>query len=250
MKFTFVPDYIFGTFDKITVDFLLENNIKAVILDIDNTLVPYEIAEPTDEVRAWLNALTEAGIKVAFVSNNHAPRVEKFNESLGFPAFPDSGKPFKKACRAAMEAMGSTPETTAIIGDQVFTDVLAGRNAGLAAAFLVGIVVATGFAVCGVATAAVFFDGRGTNHHYVVFVTTAKPFTVGPSVFLVPCRGAVPCRTDCYARIEGRNPLVVAVHHAVRVFEQRVVVLIAVDVRVLGRHERFQGVVQVAGRNA
>ena len=134
---TLVPDLYCDDIYGITPEYIKSKGITAVILDIDNTLVPYEIAEPTDEVRDWLNALTEAGIKVAFVSNNHAPRVEKFNESLGFPAFPDSGKPFKKACRAAMEAMGSTPETTAIIGDQVFTDVLAGRNAGLAAAFLV-----------------------------------------------------------------------------------------------------------------
>ena len=134
---TLVPELYCDDIYGITPEYIKEKGVCAVILDIDNTLVPYEIAEPTDEVRAWLNSLTEAGIKVAFVSNNHAPRVEKFNESLGFPAFPDSGKPFKKACRAAMEAMGSAPENTAIIGDQVFTDVLAGRNAGLAAAFLV-----------------------------------------------------------------------------------------------------------------
>ena len=134
---TLVPDLYCDDIYGITAEYIKEKGIEAVILDIDNTLVPYEIAEPTDEVRAWLTSLTEAGIKVAFVSNNHAPRVEKFNESLGYPAFPDSGKPFKKACRAAMEAMGSRPDNTAIIGDQVFTDVLAGRNAGLKAAFLV-----------------------------------------------------------------------------------------------------------------
>ena len=134
---TLVPDFYCDDIYGITPEYIKGKGIDAVILDIDNTLVPYEIAEPTDEVRAWLTALTEAGIKVAFVSNNHAERVEIFNKSLGFPAFPDSGKPFKKACRAAMEAMGNTPDTTAIIGDQVFTDVLAGRNAGLAAAFLV-----------------------------------------------------------------------------------------------------------------
>ena len=132
-----VPDLYCDDIYGITPEYVKGKGIEAVILDIDNTLVPYEIAEPTPEVRAWLNALTEAGIKVAFVSNNHAPRVEKFNETLGFPAFPDSGKPFKKACNKAMEALGSKPENTAIIGDQVFTDVLAGRNAGLAAAFLV-----------------------------------------------------------------------------------------------------------------
>lgn len=134
---TLVPDLYCDDIYGITPEYLKGRGVEAVILDIDNTLVPYEIAEPTDEVRAWLTALNEAGIKTAFVSNNHAPRVELFNKTLGYPAFPDSGKPFKKACRAAMEAMGSKPENTAIIGDQVFTDVLAGRNAGLNCALLV-----------------------------------------------------------------------------------------------------------------
>ena len=134
---TLVPDLYCDDIYGITPEYLKGRGVEAVILDIDNTLVPYEIAEPTDEVRAWLTALNKAGIKTAFVSNNHAPRVELFNKTLGYPAFPDSGKPFKKACRAAMEAMGSKPENTAIIGDQVFTDVLAGRNAGLNCALLV-----------------------------------------------------------------------------------------------------------------
>lgn len=134
---TLVPEYYCDDIYCIKPEQLLEYGVKAVILDIDNTLVPYEIAEPTDEVRAWLDSLTEAGMKVAFVSNNHADRVELFNASLGYPAFPDSGKPFKKACNAAMSALGVSPNETAIIGDQVFTDVLAGRNAGLACAFLV-----------------------------------------------------------------------------------------------------------------
>ena len=134
---TLVPELYCDDIYCITPDHLKNYGVKAVILDIDNTLVPYEIPEPTEEVRAWLSSLEEAGIKIAFVSNNHPPRVEKFNETLGYPAFPDSGKPLKKACRAAIEALGTTPETTAIIGDQVFTDVLAGRNAGLACAFLV-----------------------------------------------------------------------------------------------------------------
>ena len=134
---TLVPELYCDDIYAITPEYIKGKGICAVILDIDNTLVPYEIAEPTPEVRAWLQALTDNGIKVAFVSNNHAERVELFNRTLGFPAFPDSGKPLKKACRKAMEALGSKPENTAIIGDQVFTDVLAGRNAGLAAAFLV-----------------------------------------------------------------------------------------------------------------
>ena len=70
MGFTFVPDYRFNTFDEMTPDFLLKNGIKGVILDIDNTLEPYEHAYPGEHVKLWLKALAESGISCAFVSNN------------------------------------------------------------------------------------------------------------------------------------------------------------------------------------
>lgn len=133
----FVPDYYFDTVYSVTPELLKERNVKGIILDIDNTLVPYEIPEPTEEVRAWLESMWKNGIKTAFVSNNHKDRVELFNKSLNCPAFYDSGKPLKKSCGKAMEAMGVTKEETAIIGDQVFTDVLAGRISGLNTAILV-----------------------------------------------------------------------------------------------------------------
>lgn len=133
----FVPDHYFDTVYEVTPEMLTEKGIKGLILDIDNTLVPYEIPVPTPENEAWLRSMWDAGIKTAFVSNNHKERVELYNEKLGCPAFYDSGKPFKKACRRALEAMEITAKEAAIIGDQVFTDVVAGRNAGLGMAILV-----------------------------------------------------------------------------------------------------------------
>lgn len=133
----FVPDYYFDTVYDIAPELLSDSGIRGVILDIDNTLVPYEIPEPTVEVRDWLSQLWAAGIKTAFVSNNHKERVELFNKTLGCPAFYDSGKPLKKSCRAALDSLGTPPCETAIIGDQVFTDVLAGSIAGLGMSILV-----------------------------------------------------------------------------------------------------------------
>ncbi len=133
----FVPNYYFDTVFDVTPELLTSAGIKALILDIDNTLVPYEITEPTPEVRAWLESVWAVGIQTAFVSNNHADRVDIFNLTLGCPAFPDSGKPLKKSCTKALEAMGVKPSETAIIGDQVFTDVLAGWNSRLKMSILV-----------------------------------------------------------------------------------------------------------------
>ena len=135
--YSLVPDFYGNDIFEITPQELRLHGIRAVICDIDNTLVPYEIAEPTEEVRAWLSALQAEGIAVAFVSNNHPPRVELFNRSLGLPAFANSGKPRRRCCRRALEAMGVTAAETAIVGDQVFTDVLAGRRAGLCRTYLV-----------------------------------------------------------------------------------------------------------------
>ena len=134
--FTLQPDFRFKTFDEATVDFLKEHNINGLILDIDNTLEPYEHALPGEHVKAWLKALDEAGIKAAFVSNNNAERVSTFNADLGLVAFSKAKKPFKKNVLKAMELIGSTKETTMLMGDQVFTDVWAAKNAKIRSALV------------------------------------------------------------------------------------------------------------------
>ena len=131
--FTFVPDFMFNTFDEATVEFLVANKIKGVILDIDNTLEPYEHPHPGEHVKKWLADLRNAGIGAAFVSNNDKERVELFNAELGLPAYYKAKKPFKKNLLRAMNDIGSTKENTVLMGDQVFTDVWAARNAGIKA---------------------------------------------------------------------------------------------------------------------
>lgn len=125
LSYLLTPDYIFDTFDQITPKFLKELGISALLIDIDNTLAPYEQPEPDERIKAWFATLEEHGIKAALISNNHPPRVELFNRSLGLPAYPDSGKPGSRCLLEAMEAMGATPGTTAGLGDQLLTDTLA-----------------------------------------------------------------------------------------------------------------------------
>jgi HAD superfamily phosphatase (TIGR01668 family) len=130
---TFVPEYRFDTFDMVSAEFLLSIGVKGIVLDIDNTLEPYEHPTPGDHVVRWLDKLHAAGISTAIVSNNGRERVELFNKELGMPAFYKSGKPFTGRIRAAMAAMGTDRTNTALMGDQVFTDVWAAHNAGLTA---------------------------------------------------------------------------------------------------------------------
>lgn len=128
-----MPDRHFATYRDLSPAFLAEAGVRVLLSDIDNTLAPYEQSEPDEEIRAWIGAMNAAGITVAFVSNNHADRVELFNRTLGCPAYPDAHKPLKKTVRRAMCELGSTPETTAFLGDQLLTDVLAGKGLGMRA---------------------------------------------------------------------------------------------------------------------
>lgn len=133
MKFTFVPEYRFDTFDFADAEFLLSIGVRGIILDIDNTLEPYENATPGEHVLSWLKSLSDNGIRAAIVSNNGMKRVELFNKDLSLPAYYKAKKPFKKNLLRAMADMNTTPEETVLMGDQVFTDVWAAHNAGIKA---------------------------------------------------------------------------------------------------------------------
>ena len=131
LSYLLTPEYIFNTFEEVTPEFLLSHGITALLIDIDNTLAPYEQPEPDDRIRNWFDDLKSHGICAALISNNHPPRVELFNKTLGLPAYADSGKPGSRAIRAAMKEMGSTTENTAGLGDQLLTDTLAVHRLGM-----------------------------------------------------------------------------------------------------------------------
>lgn len=128
-----VPDFRFNTFDEATPEFLSSIGVKGIVLDIDNTLEPYEHPDPGPHVIAWLESLRKAGISAAFVSNNGGERVGRFNKNLGLPMYYKAKKPFKRNVLKALSDMGVKPTEAALMGDQVFTDVWAARNAGVKA---------------------------------------------------------------------------------------------------------------------
>ena len=128
LNYLLTPEYVFNTYRDVTPEFLISIGIKALLIDIDNTLAPYEQDLPDDNIIKWFDSLKAAGISSALISNNHAPRVELFNSKLGLPAYPDSGKPGSRYLLKAMEDMGSTPENTAGLGDQLLTDTLAAHR--------------------------------------------------------------------------------------------------------------------------
>jgi HAD superfamily phosphatase (TIGR01668 family) len=125
------PNYTMMCYRDLTPEFLKEKGIEVLILDIDNTLAPYEQLDPDDHIRAWLQKMADAGIKTALVSNNHKARMERFNAPLHQPSRYNACKPLPFRGRKVMKMLGGNKKSTAIMGDQVFTDVLFGRMMGI-----------------------------------------------------------------------------------------------------------------------
>lgn len=126
-----VPDYVFDTYRDVTPEFLTSLGIRALLIDIDNTLAPYEQELPDENIIAWFKALQENDIRAALISNNEPARVELFNSLLSLPAYPDSKKPGSKTLIEAMNEMGVDASVTAGLGDQLLTDTLAVHRLGM-----------------------------------------------------------------------------------------------------------------------
>ncbi len=129
----FIPEYYLKTFDMASADFLVSIGVRGIVLDVDNTLEPYENPVPGEHVLAWFKDLQNKGISAAIVSNNNKERIELFNRDLGLFACAKAKKPFKTNVLRAMEAMGTDKSNTILMGDQIFTDVWAAHNAGIPA---------------------------------------------------------------------------------------------------------------------
>lgn len=109
----------------------LDNGIKLMLLDFDNTVVPYTTNIPTEDFNIWLEETSAAGVTVAVVSNSHSDRVQKFCTERKIPCTIRAKKPSPKGILEAMEKLGFAPGETAMAGDQTFTDILAGNMAGV-----------------------------------------------------------------------------------------------------------------------
>lgn len=127
-----IPQYLFDSIYDIDPARLQARGITLLLADLDNTLVTYGTKTPTVQVRAWKESLEKAGVTLFILSNSRKPgRAKRFAEALGVPYEGHAGKPRTGGFRRAMERMGVGPAQTAIVGDQIFTDVWGGNNAGV-----------------------------------------------------------------------------------------------------------------------
>ncbi len=125
-----IPDYYFDNIWDISAGFLAEQGIKGVILDIDGTLAPDGAPQPDPRAKEWVQRIRDAGINAAIVSNNGRERVQPFAESMGLSFVSSALKPSLRTVEQTLRAVGSEPAHTAVIGDQLFTDVLYARRGG------------------------------------------------------------------------------------------------------------------------
>lgn len=115
---------------EIEPKFLQDNNIKGIIVDVDNTLVPWDVAHATEEVINWLEEMKAANIKVTIFSNNNKERVTLFADPLDTPYIYKARKPLGHAFERARKQMELEKWEIAVIGDQLLTDILGGNRAG------------------------------------------------------------------------------------------------------------------------
>lgn len=131
MKKRFLPDFFLDSVFSINQETLKARGICALIFDIDNTLAEYETPVPDEKTAEWMNGLRENGFKIYFVSNNTSERVQKFAESANAPYIARAAKPLSLSLRKACRNMNVTFKQTALVGDQIFTDIWGGNRLGM-----------------------------------------------------------------------------------------------------------------------
>jgi len=127
----FKPTFWLKSVLQIDENFLYDNNVSAMVLDMDNTLSMHGNPAAEDGIMEWLEKMRGLGIKMRVVSNNTNKRVEPLAEILGLEYTANGAKPLTFGVNRAVKAMGAKKSETLVIGDQIFTDVMAGNLAGI-----------------------------------------------------------------------------------------------------------------------
>ena len=131
MPFSLLPTIITEALTDITPDILEERGIRLLMLDFDNTIVPYTTSSPEPLMEKWLLDMKQTDITICVVSNSKKNRVKIFCDNYGIPCITHANKPFPKGIRECLNKFGIPAENAAIVGDQIFTDTLGGNSAGI-----------------------------------------------------------------------------------------------------------------------
>ena len=117
--------------EDITLAFLREHGIKGILLDVDNTLLPWSETTLTEPTVRWAAALLAQGIAIVLVSNNRPQKVARVAAQLGVEGIAHARKPLGVGIKKGLKLLGLQAGETIIVGDQLFTDVLGGNRLGI-----------------------------------------------------------------------------------------------------------------------
>lgn len=125
------PNITINSLHDIKPNALQHMGIRGIIFDLDNTIIPWDSEQMSPEIIQWLHTLLAQGFKLCLVSNNMGKRVQTIAGILGIPFIARAYKPAKTGFRQAIATMELTESQVAVVGDQLFTDILGGNRLGL-----------------------------------------------------------------------------------------------------------------------
>ena len=125
----FIPFAHAQSIYEVPTDFYLNNGVKVLLIDLDNTLDSYKCHEPTERAKEQINEIKKAGIRPFIVSNNREKRVKHYADGAGVECIYSAHKPFSRRIRNFLKEKGISASETMLVGDQLMTDVLAARGA-------------------------------------------------------------------------------------------------------------------------
>ena len=131
MSISFLPKLIADELTDLTPELLKHQDIRLLMMDFDNTIVPYTTDIPTEKMAAWLAMMASSEIPICVVSNSKKDRVRVFCGKYGIPVITHANKPGTKGIREALVKFGVEPKDAALVGDQIFTDTLGANRAGV-----------------------------------------------------------------------------------------------------------------------
>ena len=131
MPFSLLPGVMAESLTQLTSGMLTQRGIRLLMLDFDNTIVPYTTDVPTGEMLSWLREMEESDILLCVVSNSRKDRVPRFCREYGLDCVTHAKKPFQKGIRECLARYDVPPSQAALVGDQIFTDTLGANCAGM-----------------------------------------------------------------------------------------------------------------------
>ncbi len=126
-----VPDIYVHSIFSIDMEDLGKRGINGVIFDLDNTLIKWGDYVLNDKLRNHIRRYKENGFALCIVSNNAGEDIQSLARDLHIPIVAGAGKPSRKPFTKALNLMNKNPEETAMVGDQLFTDIVGGNRSGL-----------------------------------------------------------------------------------------------------------------------